>query len=416
MRILRAILWDQACTPLSRKKLSNMECVAKRFFTVQAAPALISNAKRSYSVTSVDPLEHYAQCTYKEQISCLLKTGLHRLGNTLEDTEQGWNRLVKNIGLTNYSPNVEKNLENIIPLLERYNSVVQANQIIEDMDEATWVIRSKYRPLQSLVPSLQDMDTCDAQYCFELIEKQCVDGTFLLEDGSGNGNHLLQFASYLKKQRCSFYALGTDVNSREIVLAQLATEALGLNEVCKFLPAHALHRASHRNISLSLCTQINKHIIIACRLIPVFTETKIKRYFEKLSTEMSPGDLWCGSIALPEGNLYDKHTKNNMQALKTLFGAKTLVHSPGGLNTEEEKKRFNEEIAKLDLKNRSPGDFERVILNTYMTLETFEKLINSYGFKLAKIKTLTKEESPHTRYFCALLEKMQTPNSVKTQS
>lgn len=122
-------------------------------------------------------------------------------------------------------------------------------------------------------------------------------------------------------------AIGTDLTFCNTITAQMLSTSCGMESECRFFTAHALHRSSPRFFSQST----GRHVLLAYRLIPVFDERKIMRYMQRIRADLKPGDLWCGSLALPRGRFYEKYTKDrhtidSVQVLKitTAFGAETF--------------------------------------------------------------------------------------------
>ena len=106
---------------------------------------------------------------------------------------------------------------------------------------------------------------------------------------------------------------------------------------------------------------------------------------------MQPGDLWCGSIALPEGRFYERNSSNqqsighySIRPVPTIFGGTTFVHHPdsGKVTDTQLSKYFNRRFESVGLQLKE-GDFSNVVLNTFITREQLEVLAQKYGLQLA---------------------------------
>lgn len=422
MNISRCGTRSYALSPLTQKEtFGKVDSIARRFFVTCTAPVLY-NAVPVHEHTSKALLHHqaewrkYRRANNEHKVSLLLKAGLDTLlqtNTTSEvtpcDVKEAWERLRHqrpDLSLPEYTNNEKVLLErHVLRALGTYDPMVQEKQIVEDLQEA-FVIASPVRP-QELIP-LSGGLTGDSQCCFQLLNHKTKNGhSLIFEDGSGNGAHLAHFASFLWGLGRSFFALGTDISPKKANLAQLLVQTTGLGPVCRFLPAHALHRASPRQLAHRVNNiHYDRYILFAFRLIPVLTESKIRKYLKKLSEEMKQGDLWCGSIALPGGSNYDKHMADKRVTVEnTTFGAKTLLHRPEGLEISANITKLDTLVQPFEV-TRYPGDLDKFILNTYMTQKQFEDLIAPYGFKLAAIQGNPRQvDEEYTKYTCVVIEK-----------
>lgn len=349
----------------------------------------------------------------RNKIGLILKNSLDvLLPNTqYADNRESWDRLrsqmlQQNIHLPDWVDNKTLLLRRILPAFKHYEPAIQAQEVVEDLQDA-FVVSNSIKD-EELSPDVNLYSTKDSEYCISLLANKTKNGRSLIfEDASGNGAHLIKFVSSLLTKHHNFYAIGTDINSNRASVAQQCVQTVGLDHVCQFLPAHALHRASPRTIASQLNFTCDRYITLAFRLIPVLTETKIRRYLRKISNEMQPGDLWCGSIALPIGINYREHSKNSTYTSEqTTFGGTTFFHCPAGLEIEANVAIFTKMIGHFPI-SRHEGDLKKFILNTYMTKKQFHDLALEYGLKPSTIDGNSKEiPDMYTTYLCVVLEKI----------
>lgn len=253
----------------------------------------------------------------------------------------------------------------------------------------------------------------DYQVCCNLMRQYVTEKrAFILEDGPGNGWHLINWINELINQPAGqgrdIRAIGVDYNEQLMAIARMATKVAQIENRLEFVPNHVMRRRSPREIDSS---QSDICITLACRFVPIFTEQQIRRYFKKISDEMAVGDLWCGSIALPgSGNFYKRNIanvertqENKVALIKTSFGGETFFYTPGGINENTAT-----QIAKHVKKHSEgveyrPGDHERIVLNTFIPKNKFELLTQSYGLQLTHTADAKGRE---TDYFCVILKKI----------
>jgi hypothetical protein len=355
-----------------------------------------------------------------DRSSLLISTGLKMLGATSTSLEEAWKQIFPTT-IPYDSKNSDLNLRVLLFRLSKYTPEIQKQQILEDLDEAICLLRlnDPHKPFP--LPILKHQ-SADNRICAQLV-KNIIDvspSSFILEDGSGSGANLLVLGESRSDKNRSFKAVGTDIDPKQATFAQILTHAVGLQNVYSFAPAHALHRFSPRYMAEKQNKKYDQYIIVACRVIPVLTENKIQRYLEKLGNEMQPGDLWCGSIALPEGpeNGYYNRNVNDKEAIRRLgiqriemsCGGETFVHTPEGLRDPKYLDHFKREAGKLNIQDSSQ-DIDKavnnVILNTYMTQDQFATLASKHGLHLAtKVKVNSQiAREPETHYSCIVLEK-----------
>jgi len=276
------------------------------------------------------------------------------------------------------------NLAQVVFAFPAFDARVQKAHIIEDINEAIVLQSFAADPTEMIHIPFGVDSTLDSEVGKGLIMDRVKPEAFILEDGSDNGQHLISLVHALHEHDNPVRAMGTDIAFAHTNIGRMLVSSVGMEGSVSFCAAHSLHRPSARRISGSQ----GQHIFIAYRLLPVFNEEKIGRYLLKLSEEMQPGDLWCGSIALPEGPLFEKNSKNkekiqrfSIHPVPTKFCGKTYVHHPefpGMKKDEELVSYFEKRFQGSGLKFREE-DFSNVILNTYTTRDEFEKLVHRYG-------------------------------------
>ncbi|MCB9093259.1 MAG: hypothetical protein H6620_11935 [Halobacteriovoraceae bacterium] len=366
-----------------------------------SSPSKLSNV-RYYSTSQGrrrDPslLTTYASLPNPQKIQTLTYNGLRMVGANVPfktkvsetDLQKAWESARSlNPQFPKFTP--DQPSSNFVTLIEHFSPFdpkVQGNLVVEDVDEAILLESFSQNPANMMHVPYGVPHTEDSEIGKKLLAEHIQPEAFILEDGCSNGQHLVSFVSALEEQDVPVRAVGTDVIPYNTNMGRMLVSSMGMDGSVSFSAAHALHRSPPRTISGTT----GQHVILGYRLIPVFSEQKILRYMEKISSEMQPGDLWCGSIALPEGQFYERNSSDqqaighySIRPVPTSFGGTTFVHHPdfGEVTDTQLSQHFNRSFEGVGLQLKE-GDFSNVVLNTFMTREQLEVLAQKYSLQLA---------------------------------
>lgn len=366
---------------------------------IRTSPSTVKQGVRNQSTLSTNqsPYLLYSNSNSDDRARFLTESGMRMLGVSSRDIPRGWQELQKRIrnspgyhprdDLCDYNSNNSKeNVISLIRIIPSYNNEIQAQPIIEDINEALLFELFVQSPNEAVKIPFDRDSTPDSLEGLKLLTGILQPNDFIFEDGCDNGQHLVQMIKELHDNNIPVKAIGTDLAFYNTVVAQMLATTFGMEGECRFFTAHALHRFSPRSFSKSA----GRHVLLAYRMIPVFDEKKIMRYMDRISADLKPGDLWCGSIALPSGRFYEKHTTDRhwidslqVRRISTAFGAETFVHKPSlGATNQQMLKYFSASYGFAGFRC-TVDDFDNVLLNTYMTGNQFEILAKKFDFSFA---------------------------------
>jgi len=385
----------------SSNVLSNRQLCSYGFTTRGSFPSSSVQNVRYYSTSqhgqsTSSRYQSYQKANDQEKVLSLTHSGLRMLGANLSpeippsssSIETGWKEVQQRYPeLSDFDPkHPEMNFVSLATIFNTYDPNIQMYPVIEDLDEVLIFEKFRSDPANTVTVPYSLLSTEDSLAGLQVLKEKTEPKAFILEDGCASGQHLTQLVETFNEDGVPIKAVGTDIAFYDIATGKMLVSTLGMESQCLFASAHTLHRSSPRAIS----GKEGQHITLAYRMIPVFNEKKIFRYMDKVSKEMKPGDLWCGSIALPQGTFYERYTEDDqlireqsIRSIPTTFGATTIVYKPNmGATNEQLVQHFNSEYQGIGPQFDS-DDLSNVMLNTYMTREQFESLAAKYGFKLA---------------------------------
>jgi hypothetical protein len=322
--------------------------------------------------TGVIQRGNYFEAEPREKVLILIYNALRKMGVDLPsqvvltpmNIEKSWKKAQSKYShFPGYdSANPANSLAFLVRIMPSYNPKVQSSPIIEDVNEALILEKFDQQSTEAIILPFSESATEDSKAGELLLRRLIQPNSTIIEDGCNNGQDLISLALNLQKRNIPVQALGFDIAFYNTNIARMLSASLGIEEFCDFYAANALHRRGSREIFGNK----GPHIIMGYRLIPVFDEGKILRYMGGLRNEMSSGDLWCGSIALPEGKLYERNTtdqemikKHSIRAIPTTFGGITFVERPDlGATDSQLVPYFNKKYKEFNIKFKKRGFFK----------------------------------------------------------
>ena len=396
----------QSCTESS--SLRNRQTSNRRSSGVRRNDSFVSSSVRGVRCYSTyhGPSERLRRFeTFKEvdanqKVFTLMADGLRRLGVPIEvgvpaseeNLQDGWQKLLNlNPDFPVYDlENPARNLVHVMGAFNTYHPEVQEGPVVHDLNEALVFERFITNPTKAVILPFDQPSTEDGEVGIRMIQQrlegESSDRVVVCEDGCSSGQHLTELVMGVQESGRSIRAIGTDIAFYDVATGVMLSGSLGIEDSCHFFSANALDRSSPRKV----LGDEGHHITLGLRMLPVMDERKILQYMGKISQEMQSGDLWCGSIALPEGRFYERNVgdlgfieKCEVRAIETESVGTTFVHKPdfGGVSDERLVRHFNDRYKELGLQV-SASDLSNILLNTYMSFEQLEALSAKFGFKV----------------------------------
>jgi hypothetical protein len=150
-------------------------------------------------------------------------------------------------------------------------------------------------------------------------------------------------------------------------------------------------------------------------MIPVLSGQQMLSYLDNVSKALNPGDFWIGSIAIPEGKKYEMNNararageSSAKEIRATPFGGITFVHRPEIKNsdgTSVSDKTLADYLSVRFNLSISIEDLYTPVLNSYYTIEEFDKIVKTKGLEIAESARVECEDNATPRLVVALRQK-----------